>query len=57
MAKKVQGILKSVEGDTFVVTVKEKQKVEGRKRPVLVESDREYTIDSVKYTKYVLNFK
>jgi ribosome maturation factor RimP len=55
--KKVQGILKSVEGDTFVVTVKEKQKVEGRKRPVLVESDREYTIDSVKYTKYVLNFK
>ena len=55
--KKVTGVLKSVEGRLFVVTVKEKQVPEGKKRPVLVEVDREFSMDEVKSTKYVLNFK
>ncbi len=55
--KKVSGILKSVEGRQFVVTVKEKQVPEGKKRPVLVEVDREFSMDEVKSTKYVLTFK
>ena len=55
--KKVSGILKSVEGRQFVLTAKEKQVPEGKKRPVLVEVDKEYSMDEVKSTKYVLNFK
>ena len=55
--KKVTGILKTVDGDAFVVTVKEKKKLEGQKRPQLVETDREFKMGEVKHTKYVLNFK
>ena len=55
--KKIQGLLKSVDGDTFVVTVKEKQKVEGKKRPVLVDVDHQYDMNNIKYTKYLLRFK
>jgi len=57
--KKYQGVLKEVSGDDiqFVVTVKEKQQVEGKKRPVLVEVDKTFTIADIKYCKYLLNFK
>lgn len=57
--KKLQGILKEVseDGKSFVVTVKEKQKQEGKKRPVMVEVDKTFAIKGVKYTKYVLTFK
>ena len=55
--KKVQGILKAVDGTDFTITVKEKQKQEGKKRPVLVEVDKSYSMDAVKYAKYVLAFK
>ena len=55
--KKIQGILKGVDGPNFTVTVKEKQKLEGKKRPVLVEVDKTYAMDGVKYAKYVLTFK
>ena len=55
--KKVHGILKKVNGREFVLTVQEKQKVEGKKRPVNVEVDKTYSMDTVKYAKYVLTFK
>lgn len=55
--KKVQGTLKSVDGNDFVVTVKEKQRIEGKKRPVMVDVDKQFSIDNVKYTKYLLSFK
>ena len=57
--KKQQGILKEVseDGQSFVVTVKEKQKQEGKKRPVLVEVDKTFIVGEVKYTKYLLTFK
>ena len=35
----------------------EKQKVEGKKRPQLVSVDRTFQMDTVKYTKYLINFK
>lgn len=54
---KFKGILKSVDGRDFVVTVKEKQQVEGKKRPQLVDVDKAFNMDSIKYCKYVLNFK
>jgi len=55
--KKLQGTLKAVEGNSFTLTVQEKQKQEGKKRPVLVEVDKTYQMDGVKYTKYLLAFK
>ena len=55
--KKFQGILKAVDGNNFTVTIQEKQKQEGKKRPVLVEVDKTYAMDGVKYAKYLLAFK
>ena len=55
--KKYKGVLKAVEGNDFTVTVQEKQKVEGKKRPQLVETVYTFQMDKVKYTKYLINFK
>ena len=55
--KKVQGVLKQVDGRDFVVTVKEKQKLEGKKRPQIVDVDKSFNMDNIKYTKYLLSFK
>ena len=55
--KKVQGVLKAVDGDEFVVSVKEKQKVEGKQRPVIVDVDKQFNMNNIKYTKYLLSFK
>ena len=55
--KKVKGLLKSVDGNDFVVTIREKVKVEGKKRPVLMDVDHTYQMDNVKYTKYLISFK
>lgn len=55
--KKVRGLLKSVDGNDFVVTAKEKVKMEGKKRAVLQDVDHLYQMDKVKYTKYLISFK
>ena len=55
--KKMQGVLKAVDGNSFTLTVQEKQKQEGKKRPVLVEVDKTFQMDGVKYAKYQLAFK
>ena len=55
--KKVQGVLKQVDGRNFVVSVKEKQKLEGKKRPQLVDVAKTFNMDNIKYTKYLLSFK
>ena len=55
--KKYKGVLKAVDGNDFTVTVQEKQKVEGKKRPQLVDTDHTVQMDKVKYTKYLINFK
>ena len=55
--KKTVGVLKSVDGRQFVVSTQEKQVPEGKKRPVKVDVDKQFSMDEVKSTKYVLNFK
>jgi ribosome maturation factor RimP len=54
---KVKGLLKSVEGNDFVVTTREKVKMEGKKRPTMQDVDHTYQMDNVKYTKYLISFK
>lgn len=54
---KIKGVLKAVEGREFTLTVAEKQHVEGKKRPVVVDVDRTFSMDAVKSVKYLLAFK
>ena len=54
---KLKGILKAVDGRQFTITVQEKQTVEGKKRPVIVDIDKVYSMDEVKSVKYLLAFK
>ena len=55
--RKTKGVLKGVDGNTFTVTTKEKVKEEGKKRPVLTDVDKQFEMDKVKYTKYIISFK
>ena len=55
--QKQKGILKTVEDRSFTITVQEKQTVEGKKRPVLVDVEKTYSMDEVKSVKYLLAFK
>ena len=55
--KKTRGVLKSVDGNNFVVTATDKVKVEGKKRPQLMEVDHDFEMDHVKYTKYLISCK
>ncbi|MBE6303588.1 MAG: ribosome assembly cofactor RimP [Bacteroidales bacterium] len=55
--KKYKGILKEVSDEDFVISFTKKEKVEGVKRPQLVEVDMKFTFDEVKYTKYIIKFK
>ena len=56
--KKLKGVLKAVEdNDDFTITVKEKVKKEGAKRPTIEDVDKTFNINSVKYTKYLISFK
>ena len=55
--KKISGVLKQVDGRLFTVSTQEKRIPEGKKRPVKVDVDKQFSMDEVKSTKYVLNFK
>lgn len=55
--KKYRGTLTSVSDNTFVVTVKEKVKREGAKRPVVEDVAHTFDMNEVKYTKYLISFK
>ena len=54
--KKLKGTLKGVEGRNFTISTQEKQKVEGKRRPVMVDVERTFSMDEVKYCKYLINF-
>ena len=55
--KKFKGELEAVEGRSFTVKTQEKQAVEGKKRPVMVDVEKTFSMDEVKYCKYVIDFK
>ena len=54
--KKYKGTLLKVEGRSFTVAVQEKVKVEGKKRPVMADVEHVFSMDEVKYCKYVIKF-
>jgi ribosome maturation factor RimP len=55
--KKFVGELSNVTPEEFTVTVTQKVKKEGQKRPVMEEVDYTFKYMDVKYTKYVIDFK
>ncbi len=52
--KKLRGTLTAATDDTFTVTVEEKVKVEGKKRPQLVSTPVTLRYDEIKYTKNII---
>ena len=55
--KKLIGTLADVQPGSFPVTVTEKVKEEGKKRPVMKERDVVLNFADVKWTKYYIDFK
>lgn len=55
--KKMEGCMKSADEQGFVVTVMEKQRLEGKKRPQMVEVDKAFGYDDVKWVKSIIDFK
>ena len=55
--KKLIGTLADVQPELFTVTVTEKVKEEGKKRPVMKERDVRLNFADVKWTKYYIDFK
>lgn len=55
--RKLTGVLKDADEESFTVTTQKKVKAEGAKRPKLVEEDETFTYEQIKYTKYLISFK
>lgn len=55
--KKQTGILKEADENHFIVTISKKVKLEGEKRPKMVDEDVTFAYDEIKYTKYLISFK
>ena len=55
--RKLTGVLKDADEEKFVVAVQKKVKVEGAKRPKLMEEHEIFRYDEIKYTKYLISFK
>ena len=55
--KKLVGVLGEADEQGFALTVTEKVKLEGKKRPELVDRDYRLAFDEVKHTKYLIDFK
>ena len=52
--RKLKGTLANAGDDQFTVTIEVKEKVEGKKRPQLVQKDIVLKYDEVKYTKNMI---
>lgn len=55
--KKMKGLLKDAGEDNFTITVSQKVRVEGKKRPEMRDEDLTFNYNDVKYTKYLISFK
>ncbi len=53
---KHKGVLTAVEGDMFTIVVRKKVRREGSKRPVLEDVAVAFSFDSVRQTRYLIQF-
>lgn len=54
--KKLKGVLKDANEEGFVLTITKKVKLEGKKRPEMVDEDLNYKYEEIKYTKNIIQF-
>lgn len=54
--KKLKGTLTSASENEFTITVPTKTKIEGKKRPEMVDVEHTFKYDEIKYTKNILQF-
>lgn len=54
--KKLKGTLKDADDEGFTLTITKKVKLEGKKRPEMVDEDLNYKYDEIKYTKNIIQF-
>lgn len=54
--KKLKGTLKDADKEGFTLTITKKVKLEGKKRPEMVDEDLNYKYDEIKYTKNIIQF-
>ena len=55
--KKLVGVLGEADEQGFTLTVTEKVRLEGKKRPELVDRDYRLAFNEVKHMKYLIDFK
>ena len=54
--KKLKGTLKAADEEGFTLTITKKVKLEGKKRPEMVDEDLNYKYDEIKNTKNIKQF-
>ena len=54
---KMEGGVRNADDEGFTVVVTEKQKVEGKKRPQLVDVEKRFAYQDVKWVKSIIDFK
>lgn len=54
--KKLKGTLMSADGEQFTIAVATKTKIEGKKRPEVVDVEHTFKYDEIKYTKNIIQF-
>ena len=54
---KLKGELLSADENGFVIRTRQKQTVEGRKRPVMADVELHFSYEEINYTKYLISLK
>lgn len=55
--KKLEGFMKDADEEGFTFVYEEKQRIEGKKRPQMVEVERHFAYGEVKWVKNIIEFK
>ena len=53
--RKLKGVLADADNEGFTLTMTVKRKLEGKKRPELVEEQERFNYNDIKYTKNIIN--
>ena len=53
--RKLKGVLADADDEGFTLTMTVKRKLEGKKRPELVEEQERFNYNDIKYTKNIIN--
>ena len=55
--KVVEGLLKKVEKDTLTIETRQKERIEGRKAKIWVETEHVFNLKEIEETKVIISFK